>query len=45
MWVVVAAVVLTNHLPTPTTWAGYAIDVSYSAIYCIGTGALLGAWR
>jgi len=45
LWVVVAAVVLTNHLPTATAWAGYAIDVSYQAIYCVGTGALLGAWQ
>jgi hypothetical protein len=45
IWVVVAAVVLTNHLPTPTEWTGYFIDVSYQAIYCVGTGALLGAWQ
>ena len=45
VWLIVAAVVLTNHLPTPTAWSGYFIDVSYSAIYCVGTGALLGGWQ
>jgi hypothetical protein len=45
VWLIVAAVVLTNHLPTPVTWTGYFINVSYSLIYCVGSGALLGAWQ
>jgi len=45
VWMVVAAVTLTNHLPTRVTWTGFFIDVAYSLIYCVGTGALLGAWR
>lgn len=45
VWLVVAAVMCTNHLPTMTTWTGYFIDVSCAAVYCVGSGALLGAWR
>lgn len=44
-WLLVGAVMLTNHLPTATAWAGYLIDVSFAAIYCVGIGALLGAWQ
>ena len=43
LWLVVAAVGWTNHLPTATTNAGYAIDASYQLIYLIGCGALFGA--
>jgi hypothetical protein len=45
VWLIVAAVTLTNHLPTHVTWAGFFIDVSYAFLYCLGTGAILGAWR
>lgn len=45
VWIVVAAAVLTNHLPTLTDWSGYFIDASFAAVYCIGIGALLGAWQ
>ena len=45
VWVVGAAVTLTNHLPTHVTWTGFCIDASYALIYCTGAGALLGAWQ
>ena len=45
LWVIVAAITLTNHIPTHVTWVGYFIDTSYSLIYCLGAGATLGAWR
>jgi hypothetical protein len=45
LWLIAAAIGLTNHIPTHTTMAGYAIDTAYQLIYLIGTGAIIGAWR
>lgn len=45
IWVIIAAVSLTNHLPTHVMWQGYSIDVTFALVYCLGAGALLGAWR
>lgn len=45
VWLIVAAVTVTNHLPTHVAWSGLFIDVVYSLAYCVGTGALLGVWR
>jgi mannose/fructose/N-acetylgalactosamine-specific phosphotransferase system component IIC len=45
VWIVVAAVGWTNHIPTNVANAGYFIDVSYQLIYLVGTGAVIGAWQ
>ena len=45
LWFVVAAVGLTNHIPTNVTFAGYLIDTVYQFIYLVGSAALIGAWR
>lgn len=45
VWLIVAAVGLTNHMPTHVSMSGYFIDIAYQLIYCLGTGAILGAWR
>jgi hypothetical protein len=45
VWLILAAVGLTNHMPTHVITGGYLIDTAYQLIYCIGTGAILGAWR
>ena len=45
IWIIIAAVTLTNHLPSHVTWPGYFIDVTFALVYCLGVGALLGAWR
>ena len=45
IWLLVAAVGVTNHIPTNVTWAGYGIDTLYQLIYLVGNGAIIGAWR
>ena len=36
---------LTSHVSKDTALPGYLIDTGYQLIYCVGTGALLGAWQ
>ena len=46
LWLtIVAPITYTNHLPSMVKPAGFAIDASYELIYCLLTGAILGAWQ
>jgi len=45
VWVLVSCVGLTSHVSRDVALPGYLIDTGYQFIYCLGTGALLGAWH
>jgi hypothetical protein len=45
LWVLVAAIGWTNHVPTNVANAGYLINVTYQFIYLVGTSAVIGAWQ